>query len=330
VSIVKQIIAVAALFIYILFLVNGMASGQSHPNIPEVTQVLYDASKGSNPDKQGWTYLSNFFGQSQAERFTENSVHRFNTMQNIAEMAGYFGTNHPGIGTLDRQGGFSIRIHLRMLDDVNTSENRAGFSVIALSDDLLGVEVVFRMDTIWVYTENFDIAELSGFDTATGFREYGISVHNNNYEVTAGNEPVLSGLLRDYSGFGTPYNISNFVFFGDNTSRSGADVEITRITLHKNAEIHPPEIPELTTLHQNFPNPFQNSTNIIFELDEPNDVKLEVYDITGRKVTSLASANYPAGVHRVPFEAHRLSPGLYICRLTTGRHVLSKKMVLVR
>jgi len=316
--------------LFLLFMVSGVISGQSHQINQEETWILYDASNGTNPDEQGWTYLSNFFGQSQADRYTENGVHRLNTMRNIAEMAGYFGINHPHIGKLDRQQGFSLQLNLRILDDVSTSENRGGFSVIALSNDLSGVEVVFRMDTIWVYTESFDIAELSGFDTATGFRDYSISVKNNNYEITVGDEPVFTGPLRDYSGFGTPYNIPNFIFFGDNTSRSGADIEITRITLQKPGEAVPPEIPELTILHQNYPNPFQKRTNIVFELESPNRVKLEVFDVMGRKIGTLADGNYPAGVHLVPFEAHGLSPGLYLCRLTTDRHVLSKKMLLAR
>ena len=304
--------------------------GQSHQNNQEETLILYDATKGSNPDEQGWIYLSNFFGNSQAVRYTENGVHRLNTMENIAEMAGYLGSAHPLIGVLDRQQGFSITIQLRLQNDVNTSENRGGFSVIALSRDLMGVEVVFRTDTIWVYSESFEIAEQIRFDTVSGLREYSITVSGNKYEVSAENIPVLSGPLRDYSGFGTPYDIPNFIFFGDNTSRSGADVLISGILLQKNMEYEPPETPEVTILHQNYPNPFQQSTNIVFELDSANRVKLEVFDVMGRKIGTLADDNYPAGIHKVPFNAYGLSSGLYLYRLTAGHRFLTKKMLLAR
>lgn len=313
-----------------IILISGLLHGQSQQAGQWDERVLYDAAEGTDPDEQGWIYLSNFIDGSQVVRYTENGVHRLNTMEDVSEMAGYFGTNHPQIGVLDRQKGFSITVNMRLLDDINTSQNRGGFSVILLSEDLMGTEVVFTQDTIWVYTEYFFIAEQIPFDVVAGFTEYTISVENSQYEVTANDEVILSGLLRNYSGFGTPYNVPNFIFFGDNTSRSGSDILISKIILRKNLETMPPEIPERTSLHQNYPNPFQKNTAIVFELDSAKHVKIEVYAISGHKIATLTHGNYPPGIHIIHFNGHGLASGLYLYRLTTGTQTYTKKMLLTK
>ena len=66
----------------------------------------------------------------------------------------------------------------------------------------------------------------------------------------------------------------------------------------------------------NYPNPFNPSTQITFELSVPARVQLEVYDIQGRKIVELLSGNVlPAGRHEQLFDADRLSSGTYFYRL---------------
>jgi hypothetical protein len=83
-------------------------------------------------------------------------------------------------------------------------------------------------------------------------------------------------------------------------------------------------------LSQNYPNPFNPSTRIAFSLPSQLDVTLEVFDVLGRKVATLARGIHPAGSHEVEFDASRLTTGLYIYRLTGGALSVTRKMMLVK
>ncbi|MBO6575307.1 MAG: S8 family peptidase [Rhodothermales bacterium] len=89
-------------------------------------------------------------------------------------------------------------------------------------------------------------------------------------------------------------------------------------------------LPQAIELDQNFPNPFNPSTTIGFRLQEAGHVLLEVFDLTGRRVSELVNATVGAGQHSVPFEASRLSSGRYLYRLTAGGTVHVRSMVLVK
>ncbi len=100
----------------------------------------------------------------------------------------------------------------------------------------------------------------------------------------------------------------------------------TIVTFHELKNTIPTEI----NLEQNFPNPFNPSTVIRFDLPKAQVVELSVYDINGRKVTTLASGEYPGGSHEVNFDASSFSSGVYIVRLTTEGQTFARKIVLVK
>ena len=83
-------------------------------------------------------------------------------------------------------------------------------------------------------------------------------------------------------------------------------------------------------LHQNFPNPFNPSTTIRFDLPVSSEVELTVYDIAGRAVETLAVGKYPAGSHTVQFSTIGQASGIYLYRLRVNDHTSMKKMVLLR
>ncbi|GAA5523127.1 T9SS type A sorting domain-containing protein [Aliifodinibius salicampi] len=85
------------------------------------------------------------------------------------------------------------------------------------------------------------------------------------------------------------------------------------------------------TLHQNYPNPFQRSTNIRFTLAEPSQIKLEIYDSIGRRVRTIYDdQELDAGLYVENFETGSLASGVYIYRLTTDQQVTTKKMTLIK
>ncbi len=92
----------------------------------------------------------------------------------------------------------------------------------------------------------------------------------------------------------------------------------------------PPKLPVIMELAQNYPNPFNPITNIEFTLIHRQFVSLDIFDTTGRLVTTLASDFYDAGLHEFVFNATAESSGTYFARLIAGGQVDAIKMVLIK
>lgn len=83
-------------------------------------------------------------------------------------------------------------------------------------------------------------------------------------------------------------------------------------------------------LHQNYPNPFNPTTEIAYSLDRTSHVKLVIFDVPGREVATLVNGMQNSGNHKVVFDGSDLPSGVYFYKLETDRHVLVKKMILVK
>ena len=90
-------------------------------------------------------------------------------------------------------------------------------------------------------------------------------------------------------------------------------------------------LPERLELFQNYPNPFNSETVISFVLPTAAQVRMEVFDILGRRVATLADGNFAGGRHSLTWDgAYLAGSGLYFCRLTTPEVVQARKMILLR
>ena len=89
-------------------------------------------------------------------------------------------------------------------------------------------------------------------------------------------------------------------------------------------------LPALFSLDQNFPNPFNPSTEVHYSLPTAERVTLKVYDVLGREVAMLFNDLQNPGFHAVRFDAAHLSSGSYIIRLSAGAQVAVKKMILMK
>jgi hypothetical protein len=89
-------------------------------------------------------------------------------------------------------------------------------------------------------------------------------------------------------------------------------------------------VPTSFALHQNEPNPFGSSTMIRFDLPRAAQVKLEVFDLLGRRVATLADAEFAAGFHTVPWRTGaELGPGIYMYRVIAGEFSAQRKMIVL-
>ena len=90
------------------------------------------------------------------------------------------------------------------------------------------------------------------------------------------------------------------------------------------------EVPDKYELLQNYPNPFNPETKIKFALPSSGNVKLEVYDITGRLVNTLVNEVLRSGTYEFKFNGTNIPSGVYYYKLQAGDFVQVKKMVIVK
>ncbi|MFA6597493.1 MAG: T9SS type A sorting domain-containing protein [Ignavibacteriaceae bacterium] len=83
-------------------------------------------------------------------------------------------------------------------------------------------------------------------------------------------------------------------------------------------------------LSQNYPNPFNPVTTINYSVAELGLVNISVFDILGRNVRTLINTLQNAGDYSIPFDASKLSGGIYYYRLTTNGNLITRKMILLK
>jgi PKD repeat protein len=92
------------------------------------------------------------------------------------------------------------------------------------------------------------------------------------------------------------------------------------------------ELSELTEpgLRFNRPNPFRDATEIVFVLPSESHVRLEIFNVAGRRLATLADRTMSSGPHSIEWSADGHPAGVYFCRLATDEGVESKAMVVIR
>ena len=107
-------------------------------------------------------------------------------------------------------------------------------------------------------------------------------------------------------------------------AESAADFAITSL----NAE--DPVIPRAFLLSTPYPNPFNSSTTIAYDLPKVGRVSLRVFDLLGREVALLKDGFVEAGTHRVMFDGSNLASGIYFARLDAGAFSQTRKLMLLK
>ena len=89
-------------------------------------------------------------------------------------------------------------------------------------------------------------------------------------------------------------------------------------------------VPDYYVLYQNYPNPYNATTKIKFDIPIPGYVRLRIFDILGRVVSSLINENMPAGTFTIEFSGNNMSSGVYFYKIETTGFSDVKKMVLIK
>ena len=153
-----------------------------------------------------------------------------------------------------------------------------------------------------------EIGSLSQVYSGTPITSFNLP--NLNYETTFGwyiiDKNDTCGTLGSTWTF-TTAQVPNFIFY------EYADV-----------------LAALFTLEQNFPNPFNPSTEISYQLPVSGDITLKVYDILGSDIATLLDEYKPAGKYEVEFNATNIPSGVYFYQLKAGDFIQTKKMILMK
>jgi photosystem II stability/assembly factor-like uncharacterized protein len=143
-------------------------------------------------------------------------------------------------------------------------------------------------------------------------------------EGSAGEKGVLDLLLVSGNNIDTLF----LATFGAGVYRY--EETLTNVKTADNSQIY-----KSILIKQNYPNPFNPSTTISFDLPTECIVSVNIYDITGRQIKTLASSRYPAGSHRIQWDGrdnsgNAVASGIYIYRIQAGNYLQSKKMILLK
>ena len=152
----------------------------------------------------------------------------------------------------------------------------------------------------------------------------------------SGNKIWLNNYFNDIGGSGLwavdiSDNGSIIVAGGTNTHANGwEDVLLMNINLTTGITNNITSLPDEFTLSQNYPNPFNMSTVISYQLKKDVAVKLDIYDLLGRKIQTLVDENQPAGLYQVTWTADDIASGMYFYKIQAGDYSDSKKMLLAK
>jgi hypothetical protein len=197
--------------------------------------VLYNGPAGTAPETQGWLTFQSAGGTPL--RITAGGKTMLDTTSSDGIQAGYGNYNlifpvNPNFPTLNRMDGFVVSLDMKLLTESHASNNRSGVSLIALSQDLFGIEIAFWPNEVWVQSgPDFLHAEGAAFDTTAAFSTYDVTIKDNAYSIFANGNQILTGSLRNYSAFGLPYTLPNFIFLGDDTTSARGNFEFSRLAV---------------------------------------------------------------------------------------------------
>jgi len=199
-------------------------------------QVLYDPELPGLPTDQGSLLFCSSgaifpcIGNDGTQSPVDDGVLLQNNIAPPNENNGQFGyTNAFAPVPLDRNAGFTLQFDLQVNSESHANADRAGFSIIVLSTDMQGIELAFWDDEVWVQNVGFTHGEGVSTDTTTTLTRYSLGILDSAYTLSANGGVLFGGMLRDYSTKGSPYDIANFLFLGDDTTSAHASVTLGKI-----------------------------------------------------------------------------------------------------
>ena len=172
------------------------------------------------------------------------------------------------------------------------------------------------------------LAELKYDTTATTFKITYDDIYKNTFQM-------LYGFIVERPFEAATVKFSVVATDGFDTVKVNGDDRVVYINRYEYLNIEDEGVPTEFALHDNYPNPFNPTTTLRFDLPEISDITLTIYNMLGQKVKTFNMQGTPAGYHRITWDATNdlgdpVGAGVYIYQLYAKDLVKTKKMVLLK
>jgi len=223
-----------------------------------------------------------------------------------------------------------------IVDPTNATLTPLGYIGTGPGVELDGMGVLAPAIPVELVSFNADVNETSvtlNWTTSTEKNNYGFEVQRTKSEgeyetigIVEGNGTSTEMHYYSYSDVGLSEGIYNYRL---------KQVDLDGSFEYSNAILVEVVIPDVYSLDQNFPNPFNPSTKIFFSLAVDSKVTLKVFDLLGQEVATIYNNDLSAGSHNVTFNAFNLNSGVYFYRIEAnginGANFTDvKKMILTK
>lgn len=225
------------------------------------------------------------------------------------------------------------------------------YSLTFLNDYSLNSDIFSSVEvnkSVYLF-ENNAVFKYTVYDTLGVVADSVTELQNAVREVRFENGKLYSAEFDGISVYGLQNNVpellqhdgfpANTIAVSDKiiAASNGNGLVVYRITAPPADSVEGSNEPyaDLVSLSQNYPNPFNAATVIQFSLSQPRQVKLEIFNILGRKVSEPVNSRFEAGIHEVEWDGtnssgHPVATGVYFYRISSETFLQTKKMVLLK
>ena len=200
-----------------------------------------------------------------------------------------------------------------MIPEIGASEDAIDYGEVEIGQT---GEATIYLDNIRLGILNVSSASVGGLPYEVNFTPGGIYAVDDSIAVTVTFSPTEAGVFED-----------TLVIQSD-----GGDLHIPLTGIGAGGSVE--EVPDALligfALLENYPNPFNASTTIVFQLSMNAEVKIEVFSLDGALVSVNNLGSLAAGAHSFTFNGEGLASGIYLYRLEAGEYSASAKMILVK
>ncbi|MFT5142040.1 MAG: hypothetical protein ACI80V_002667 [Rhodothermales bacterium] len=182
--------------------------------------------------------------------------------------------------------------------------------------------MMIRMEGVEVGTNQADApSDFGEFTVGTTGSGAFVRVDDQSSDFSGGfNDGLTEGQVFAFIQGAWSYSFSNYKLWPESES----DVGTSGVAVEEEG------LPDKFELHANYPNPFNPATTIRYDVAGTEMVRLAVYDVLGRQVSSLVNGQQSPGRYSVDFNASNLASGVYIYRLEAGTRVFTRTMLLLK
>ena len=190
--------------------------------------------------------------------------------------------------------------------------------------------------------DNLLPVELSNLTSAISGRDLllswstGTEINNSGFDIERKSTTGGWSKIGFVAGHGTVNTPNSYTYTDANLSSGKYNYRLKQIDFNGNYKYYnlSNEViigtPSKYVLTQNFPNPFNPSTSISYEIPATNFVSLKIYDMMGKEVANLVNGTQEAGFYTVKFDASKLASGVYFYKLQANDFTATKKLMLMK